>query len=92
MESVLGIVQSPIFLGVVVFLGVVSLIRVLLARDPKLKRIYNGDRRRGGSMPETPFHDSNGVLVSENRRNQLDRRHTRLLAMQRGMKDDSVVG
>lgn len=89
MESVLGLVQSPVFLGILVFLGLASLIRVLLARDPKLKRIYRGDRRRGSKMPETPFHDSEGVLITENRRTQTDRRHTRMLAMQHEMKQDS---
>lgn len=81
MESVLGVVQSPVFLGIVIFLGMASLIRVLLARDPKLKRVYTDDRRRGSKMPETPFHDSDGVLVTENRRSQADRRRAHLLAI-----------
>jgi len=92
MESVLGVVQSPIFLGVLIFLGVASLIRVLVARDPKLKRVYRGDRRRANKMPDLPFHDSDGVLVNENRRTQTERRHVHLLAMQHGMNEDSATG
>ena len=92
MASILGIVQSPIFLGLLTLLGLLSLIRLLLARDPGLKRFYNGDRRRVNKMPETPFHDSEGELVTENRRIQTDRRHTRLLAMQHEVKPDKAAG
>lgn len=92
MESVLGVIQSPVFLGILILLGLFSLFRLLLARDPGLKRTYIGERRGGHKMPETPFHDSEGVLVSENRRTQADRRHSRLLAMQHAMEEDKVVG
>ena len=91
MESVLGVVQSPVFLGVLVLLGMASLIRILLVRDPNLKRAHSGDRRGKGKMPDMPFHDSEGVLVAENRRAQIDRRRTRLLAMQHEMNQDRAV-
>lgn len=93
MESVLGVVQSPLFLGALLFLGMASMIRILLARDPNLKRAHSGDRRRAnGKMPASPFQDSDGVVVTENRRSQLDRRRTRLLAMQSKMSEDTAIG
>lgn len=93
MESVLGVVQSPLFLGALIFLGMASMIRILLARDPNLKRVHSGDRRRAkGKMPVTPFQDSDGVVVTENRRRQPDRRRTRLLAMQAEMSEDNAIG
>ncbi len=91
MESVLGVVQSPIFLSGLVLLCMASFISVLLARDPSLKRAHGCDRR-ASKMPELPFHDGNGVLISENRRAQLDRRRARLLAMQHKMNKDGAMG
>ncbi len=92
MESVLSVVQSPIFLGMLIFLGMASLIRVLLSRDPSMKRSYGGDRRRAnGKMPQTPFYDSDGVQVTENRRVQPDRRRTRLLAMQNEITQNNIL-
>lgn len=93
MESVLVVVHSPLFLGVLIFLGIASLIRILLAREPGLKRNHDGDRRRSnGKMPEPPFYDSNGVRVTENRRSRPDRRRARLFPMQHEMKEDSMAG
>ena len=93
MESVLGVVQSPLFLGILLFLGMASLIRVVLARDPHMKRMQSGDRRRAkGRMPATPFYDSDGVQVTGNRRTLPDRRRSRLSAMQVEMQQDNVPG
>lgn len=94
MESVLSVVHSPLFVGILIFLGMASLIRILLAREPGLKRTYRGDRRRAnGKMPATPFLDSDGVEVTQDRRTLPDRRRARLLAMQDEMKqDNSIVG
>jgi len=92
MESVLGIVQSPVFLGMLVFLGMASLLRILLARDPNLKRAYKGDRRRVSKMPAMPFEDSDGVLVTEDRRLKVDRRQHRILAMQGDIDEDGAAG
>lgn len=93
MGSVLEVVQSPAFLGALLLLPMVSLIRLLLLRVPGLKRAHSGERRRlNGRMPATPFHDSDGVLVTENRRFQPDRRRARLLAMQHKMKQDNGPG
>ena len=93
MDSVVSVVQSPIFIGTLVFLGMVSLIRILLSRDPSLKRHYGADRRlHKGNMPEIPFYDSDGIKVTEDRRVLPDRRRHRLLAMQEGMREDKITG
>ena len=89
----MGVVQSPLFIGLVLFLGIISLVRVLLMRNSDIKRGNGDDRRcRKRKMPELPFHDSEGVLVIEERRVQADRRRSRLLAMQDEMQSDSVAG
>lgn len=85
MESVMGIVESPFFIGIVLFLGIVALARVLLMRDPTLKRINVGDRRREEAMPTIPFYDSEGILVTADRRTCPDRRRSRLLEMDQGL-------
>ena len=93
MDSVISVVQSPVFLGTLLFLGLASLIRILLSRDPSLKRSYRGDRRRArGKMPETPFLDSDGVEVTADRRQLPDRRRHRLLAMQEKLRRDEIPG
>lgn len=93
MDSLLGVVQSPVFLGALAILGMTSLLRILSARDLHLKRAYSGEcRRHNNTMPATPFQDSDGILVTENRRVQPDRRRSRLLAMQHQMKRDNVAG
>ena len=91
MESVLGLIQSPIFIGGVLFLGIVALARMMLMREPGLKRSHGGDRRRVSNMPEVPFYDSEGTLVTENRRTCLDRRRARLLEMERGLDSSHPV-
>lgn len=94
MESILGVVQSPLFLTMIVFLGAVSLGRVLLVRGSDLKRTTDGDRRRTSRKAvEFPLHDSEGELVTADRRVQADRRRSCLLAIQQEMKQqDSVAG
>ena len=75
MDSVVSVIQSPVFLGILVLLGVTSLVRVIISRDPSLKRSYRGDRRNSKTkMPETPFTDSDGVEVTKDRRVLADRR------------------
>lgn len=92
MDLILDVVQSPLFLGALFFLGTASVLRLLL-RNPNLKRSPYGDRRRTTSkMPPTPFYDSEGVLVNENRRTRPDRRRPRLLALQEGMSSDRPTG
>ncbi len=93
MESILGVVQSPVFLGLLLSLGMASLVMVLLSRDPSLKRAHSCDcRRQNVAVPEMPFQDSDGVLVTADRRVQPDRRRSRLLAMQHQMQRDNVPG
>ena len=93
MESVLGIVQSPLFVSIVLLLGLLSLVRVLLVRDSDLKRAKSDDRRSAkAALPALPFHDSDGNLVTAERRVQVDRRRSRLLAMQDEMERDGVAG
>lgn len=92
MESVLGVVQSPIFLSILIFLGIVALIRVMAVRNSNLKRADSGDRRRTNTVAAFPFQDCDGVLVTENRRVQLDRRHVHLMAMRQGMNGDGATG
>lgn len=82
MDSLTGIVESPYFIGAVLFLGIIALARVLLSKDPALKRNHGGDRRRQAAMPAVPFYDSEGIYVTEDRRITLDRRRSRVLEME----------
>lgn len=85
MESLMGIIQSPVFIGSVLFLGIVALARVLLVKDSSLKRSHGGDRRQPGVMPAVPFYDSGGILVTQERRTCPDRRRSRLLEMENNL-------
>ena len=88
----MGVVQSPFFIGLVLFLGMISLARVLLVRGSDIKRGKSDDRRCAKSArAEFPLHDSDGVLVTKERRFQADRRRSCLLAMQDEMESDSVI-
>ncbi len=92
MDSVLNVIQSPIFLGTLLVLGAASLIRLIMNRDPSLRRSYRGDRRRHkGKMPATPFIDSDGIEVTQDRRQLPDRRRHQLLAMQEEMKEGNTL-
>ncbi|MDH5179326.1 MAG: hypothetical protein OEY07_06635 [Gammaproteobacteria bacterium] len=77
----LEFIQSPIFIGVVLFLGIVVLARAILVKDSGHQQGNKRDRRAREKMPQTPFHDSDGVLVTEDRRRCPDRRRSRLLEM-----------
>ena len=92
MESILGIVQSPVFLGLTVLLGLVALLRLILGRDPTLKRVYGHDRRKSREpMSSVPFYDSEGVLVADDRRKQGDRRLSQFSGLQyRASASDSA--
>ena len=79
MESILGVVQSPVFVGVMMLFGIIALVRLVFMRDPSLRRVYGHDRRKSRKpMSSVPFYDCDGVLVSEDRRKVPDRRQTRL--------------
>ena len=79
MESILGVVQSPVFVGLMVFFGLVALLRLVFMRDRTLRRVYGHDRRKSRKpMSSVPFYDCDGVLVAEDRRKLPDRRQPRL--------------
>jgi len=78
-DTILGIVQSPIFLGLLLVLGFMSVIRFIVARDPSLKRIYGDDRRCAKTRSFSfPLKDSAGVSITRERRMNLDRRRSPL--------------
>ena len=93
MDSVLSVIQSPMFIGTVLFLGVASLVRILSNRDPSMKRAYSDDRRSANNiMPATPFCDSDGIEVIEDRRVLADRRQHGVYAVQEEVGQDGVLG
>lgn len=59
----------PLLLAVVLFIGVVALVRLLLAPVSALDRRSRTDRRSGDPMPSLPFYDAERKLVVEDRRN-----------------------
>lgn len=64
----------PVILAVALFLGIVALVRLLLAPDSAFERRMRRDRRQGGKIPVFPFYDKENNLVSEDRRSLEDRR------------------
>lgn len=87
----MGILQSPIFIGFILFLGIVVLARFLLLRDPALKRNHGGDRRGKQVMPTVPFYDSEGILVTQDRRICPDRRRSRVLEMENSLNQSHTA-
>lgn len=89
----MSVIQSPFFLGALVLFGMASLVRLVISRDPSLKRSYGDDRRDTRSrMPQLPFTDSDGVEVTADRRVLPDRRRHQLLAMQKEVRGNGVPG
>lgn len=92
MDSVLSVIQSPVFIGLLLFLGFASLIRVMVARDPGLKRNYDDRRQSKNKKPEFPLIDSDGIEVTTERRVLVDRRRHRILAMEEELKGNGIPG
>lgn len=69
------IISLPVLLAIALFIGIVALVKILLSPESSLERRSRHDRRRGGGMPPTPFHDRDKQLVTVDRRNRdIDRR------------------
>jgi hypothetical protein len=69
-----GIGSLPLILAIALFIGIVVLVRQLLSPSGMTERRARRERRRGQPMPTMPFYDSERMLVTEERRNQTDRR------------------
>jgi hypothetical protein len=64
----------PVLLAIALFIGIVTLVKLLLTPENSLERRSQQDRRKGKKQPEFPLYDSNEKLVTDDRRNQRDRR------------------
>jgi hypothetical protein len=65
----------PVLLAIALFIGIVTLVKLLLTPENSLERRSQQDRRKGKKQPEFPFYDSEEVLVTGDRRDrQRDRR------------------
>lgn len=64
----------PTILAIALFIGIVTLVKLLLTPEHAFERRSRSDRRKGKKQPEFPFYDSEEVLVTQERRNQSDRR------------------
>jgi hypothetical protein len=53
----------PVILAIALFIGIVVLVRLLLSPHGVERRRLRRDRRRGQTMPELPFYDSERTLV-----------------------------
>lgn len=69
----------PAILGIALFIGIVTLVKLLLSPDQGFERRSRRDRRRGGKQPEFPLYDCDRVLVTEDRRKLSDRRSHRFI-------------
>lgn len=70
------LLSLPVLLAIALFIGIVTLVKLLLTPENSLERRSLQDRRRGKKQPEFPFYDSEEVLVTNDRRNRQDRRCT----------------
>jgi len=61
------LINLPVLLAIVLFVGIVVLVKVLLSPDI-LERRCRSDRRRADSTPRMPFYDSGEKRVSKDRR------------------------
>ena len=68
------VISLPVLLAIALFIGIVMLVKILLSPESSLERRSRRDRRKGGVMPVTPFHDVNEQLVTVDRRMSRDRR------------------
>lgn len=69
------IISLPVILAIALFIGIVTLVKILLSPESSLERRSRHDRRRGAPMPPTPFHDGKNQLVTVDRRSRnVDRR------------------
>ena len=62
------LINLPVLLAVALFIGIVTLVKILLSPESGLERRFKHDRRTGASMPPLPFYDFNHKMVTENRR------------------------
>jgi len=68
------VISLPVLLAIALFIGIAMLVKILLSPESSLERRSRNDRRKGGSMPSTPFHDVNKQIVTVDRRRTNDRR------------------
>ncbi len=68
-----------IILAIVLFLATLAVIFFLLSRDSNQRRVAFMDRRRNRDQLIFPFYDSDKELVTEERRQSLDRRKARAI-------------
>jgi len=66
-----------IILAIVLFLATLAVIFFLLSRDSNQRRIAFIERRRSKAQLIFPFYDCNKELVTEERRQPVDRRKAR---------------
>jgi len=62
------LINLPVLLAVALFIGIVTLVKILLSPESSLERRLRTDRRSGASMPPLPFYDLNHKLINEDRR------------------------
>ena len=84
MDTLLELLKSPpILLGIVLFVVLLGLVRMLLNSDGHLRRKATEERRCDSRMPPVPFYDSNRELVTLDRRRSHDRRQGRIFTATR---------
>ena len=64
----------PVLLAIALFIGIVTLVKLLLTPENSLERRSLKDRRKGKKQPEFPLYDSEEILVTDERRSLEDRR------------------
>jgi len=61
-------INLPVLLAVALFIGIVTLVKILLSPESGLERRSRNERRSGAPMPTLPFYDLNHQQVINDRR------------------------
>jgi len=69
----------PAILAIALFIGIVTLVKLLLSPKGAFERRSRRDRRKKDDKPVYPFYDSLRELVDEDRRGMSDRRNHKFI-------------
>lgn len=58
----------PVLLAIALFIGIATLVKILLSPESSLERRTLRDRRSRVLMPATPFQDADNEVVTTDRR------------------------
>jgi len=75
-------INLPVLLAVALFVGIVTLVKILLSPESGLERRSRNERRSGAPIPTLPFYDLNHQqVIKDRRRTVLPERRKRVFAI-----------